>query len=1025
MVRKNSQHNLFYTFVCLCVCGCLQTVSAAESVLLQAVKGDGAQVETHRLTGKVNYIGAPAGKPLSITSNAQGAALLQAAPAVALQRYAPLFGFDNPSQTLTQTKQQVTDKQHSITRYQQSYHGVPVIGGEVVVNLDAKGQMLSMNGEASPNLAINTEATITATNALYQAREAVARWYQLDPRDLSVSTPQLSIYDSRLITPGATPVRLVWKMEVMAGQPVTVREYVLLDAHNGDIRLHFNQIETARNRLTYTANNTASLPGSLVCNESQPNCSNGADKDADAAHKFAGDTYDFYNSEHGRDGIDNAGGTIISTVDWTNSSTGQACANAFWNSTQMVYCDTFSLADDVVGHELTHGVTEHESGLLYYYESGAINESFSDVWGEFVDLTNSSGSDAPADRWLMGEDLPGIGAIRDMQNPPAKGDPDRMRSTLYSTSGSDSGGVHTNSGVNNKAVYLMTDGDTFNGKTISPLGISKVAAVYYEAQAHLLTTGSNYLDLYHALDQACQNLIGSKGIVAADCQQVKNATEAVEMNLEPQPGFVPQTTQCPGGQKVQTSLFSDDLESGTGKWGFASLSGTTAWSSRTNYATSKTTSLFARDPATLANYTSTMKNSVAVPSGTKTYLYFRHAFGFETNVNIYNDGGKIEYSINGGATWLDASSLFDDGRGYNGSLATGTTNPDAGNPAFVNVSHGYVSSRYDLSSLAGQNVRVRFRMTSNNSLAGPLGWYIDDISIHSCVAVLADAGSDKTANSGELVSLDGSNSFGNITSYSWTQTGGSSVTLSGANTAKPSFTTPATPGQFTFELTVTIGSDSAKDTVVITTQTLQANAGADQTVNPGTTVSLDGSSSGGVISSYSWTQTAGTTVTIINATTVTPSFISPASDSLTFQLTVSSAAGNSASDSIVITLNAVTADAGPDQVVNIGSSVNLDATNSSGNINSYNWTQTSGTTVTLNDATGATPNFAAPNLTTNLEFELTVEASSGATSKDTVIVTVKAPTPIDNGGISALNPFIVLTGLLLVLWSGYRGRCRN
>ena len=96
----------------------------------------------------------------------------------------------------------------------------------------------------------------------------------------------------------------------------------------------------------------------------------------------------------------------------------------------MVYGDGFAAADDVVGHELTHGVTDFSSQLFYFYQSGAMNESFSDIWGEFVDLTNGAGNDSPGVRWLMGEDIPVGGAIRDMQNPPAFGDPDRILSPI-------------------------------------------------------------------------------------------------------------------------------------------------------------------------------------------------------------------------------------------------------------------------------------------------------------------------------------------------------------------------------------------------------------------------------------------------------------------------------------------------------------------------------------------------------------------------------------------------------------------
>ena len=120
---------------------------------------------------------------------------------------------------------------------------------------------------------------------------------------------------------------------------------------------------------------------------------------------------------------------LVSTIDFCPDRTSNCpYENAFWDGAQMVYGDGFATADDVVGHELTHGVTEFSSHLFYYQQSGAINESMSDVFGEYIDLVNGAGTDTPAVRWLMGEDIPGFGAIRDMENPPAFGDPDRMLS---------------------------------------------------------------------------------------------------------------------------------------------------------------------------------------------------------------------------------------------------------------------------------------------------------------------------------------------------------------------------------------------------------------------------------------------------------------------------------------------------------------------------------------------------------------------------------------------------------------------
>src|SRR5690606_31134874 len=119
----------------------------------------------------------------------------------------------------------------------------------------------------------------------------------------------------------------------------------------------------------------------------------------------------------------------------------------------------------------------------------------------------------------------------------------------------------------------MTDGGTFNGQTVSGLGINKVARIYYEVQTRLLTSGADYADLHQALYQACFNLVGTHGITSADCQQVRKATLAVEMNLQPISDFNTEAPVCAPGQAV-TSIFYDNMESVIGNWSYGALTGT-------------------------------------------------------------------------------------------------------------------------------------------------------------------------------------------------------------------------------------------------------------------------------------------------------------------------------------------------------------------------------------------------------------------------------------------------------------------
>ncbi|HCS40479.1 MAG TPA: hypothetical protein DIW44_12960 [Anaerolineaceae bacterium] len=595
------------------------------------------------------------------------------------------------------------------------------------------------------------------------------------PTETPVVTETPIATDTPTVTPTATAT------ETLMALPAT-----LPNAINGVTIAVYNM-----NHLT--EDDGATLPGTFVCNDTTPNCTSGVDTDADHALSYAIDTYNFFYNQHGRNSLNNAGLNINLSVHYDNNY-----ANAFWNGTQAVFGDNFT-PDDIVGHELTHGVTQYTSNLYYYYQSGAINESFSDIWGEFVDQTNGKGTDTPAVKWLMGEDY---GAFRSMSNPPLYGDPDKMTSSWYQFGDLgdldyyDNGGVHTNSGINNKAAYLMTDGDTFNGYSITGLGITKVAAIYYEVQTHLLTSGSNYNDLYYALHQACVNINGgSAGVTLQDCAEVQKALDAVEMNEDPLGTFMPQAEICPANTQP-SNLFFDDFETSNAKWNLSDYStGSSVWGRVLGYSASGSYSLYAPNYSGTADTRASFANSVAVPSSGTTYLYFNHAFGFEygasmDGINRTWDGAVLEYRIDSGA-WQDASTLYDSGQNYNGSVyaPVGGTNPLAGQTAFVRDSHGYISSRFNLSTTAikGHNVNFRWRIGTDASV-GDLGWLLDDVSIYQCQ-------SDIT---GSLIFADGFS-----TSYVYADSTSGNVTRDAANSLLNFTSSQATPLHYSIPIHAT------------------------------------------------------------------------------------------------------------------------------------------------------------------------------------------------------------------------------
>ncbi|MBK9710177.1 MAG: M4 family metallopeptidase [Kouleothrix sp.] len=222
-------------------------------------------------------------------------------------------------------------------------------------------------------------------------------------------------------------------------------------------------VEGQQQRTIYDAHNTQSLPGDVVRAEgAQPT----GDAAVDEAYDGLGATFDFYWDAYERSSIDDDGLPLNATVHF-----GTNYDNAFWNGEQMVFGDgdgqlfnRFTIALDVIGHELTHGVTEDEARLTYFFQPGALNESISDVFGSLVKQFKLNQTADQAD-WLIGAGLLTAGvqgvALRSMKAPgtayddPVLGkDPQPADMSGFVHTFEDNGGVHINSGIPNHAFYL-------------------------------------------------------------------------------------------------------------------------------------------------------------------------------------------------------------------------------------------------------------------------------------------------------------------------------------------------------------------------------------------------------------------------------------------------------------------------------------------------------------------------------------------------------------------------------------------
>ena len=252
-----------------------------------------------------------------------------------------------------------------------------------------------------------------------------------------------------------------------------------------------------------------------------------------SAHANAEDVSIFLRNVLKRNNIDNKGGVMrssINCVDVSDSPDGKEWVNAFWNGEQMVYGQrhdgvgflSMAVDLDVVGHEMFHGVTDMTSRLEYVFQSGALNESYSDIFG--VIIANQPAPDPRTWKWQIGAGLQANGdPFRDMSNPPLQGQPEHMRDfvTLPNTRAGDHGGVHTNSGIHNKAAFNILTAVKGGALVFKP---DEVAAFFYLAVTLQLSRTSQFTDSRQAVLDSARTLF--RNLAPADLAEKISAIEA-------------------------------------------------------------------------------------------------------------------------------------------------------------------------------------------------------------------------------------------------------------------------------------------------------------------------------------------------------------------------------------------------------------------------------------------------------------------------------------------------------------------
>jgi pimeloyl-ACP methyl ester carboxylesterase len=404
----------------------------------------------------------------------------------------------------------------------------------------------------------------------------------------------------------------------------------------------------------------------------------------------------------------------------------------------------------------------------------------------------------------------------------------------------------------------------------------------------------------------------------------------------------------------------------------------------------------------------------AVNPGTATILALGPDFSTQDSITVQFAPENITPVANAGQnfTALVNTTVALDGRG--------SVDPD-GSPGAV--------LSYDWQQIDGRPVALSGRTTVSPSFTPTeTGLYTFSLIVRDAqsestpatvrvrvvernLAPVASAGPDQTAEAGDLVTLDGRSSsdpdgaLGDVLGFQWQQSGGPAVQLSNPAAPQPSFT-PAATGLYTFTLTVSDTlSLSPPDSVVVTVVPRniapQADAGADQTVELGDQVTLDGSASAdldgspGEVLTYSWQQTGGPAVTLSDPRAVRPTFTPSGTGAYSFTLQVRDRSRTSAPDVVTVTVVernlAPLADVGPDQQVAVGAVVTLDGSRSRdpdmkpGEVLTYSWQQTGGPPVALSDAGSARPTFV-PRAAGVYTFSLTVRDQRSASSPATVTV---------------------------------------
>lgn len=896
---------------------------------LRAATGGAVRFSDHKATGAARFVRVERGSRARLGKGAAPTAQAKAAASAAFFRdYGAAMGIDDP--TALRLESTTTDRLGETHLTWKQFHGaVPVLGGVVKTHFDAAQTLKAVTGTVIPDVTVNEKPVWSEGDVapIALADVVAARGAR---EGLGIGTTKLWVFREGLAMGVPGPNHLAWEVEVTDG--AGVRDLVYVDAHSGKVIERIQGIQDDLYRRAYDGKNLPNVPVNYpegaywLEGQKFPTVSTEANNMIISSFE----TYGFFANAFGRDAFDGKGAKMDAIFD-----RGYDCPNASWNGTFISFCPGLTV-DDVTAHEWGHAYTQYTHALVYQWQPGALNEAYSDIWGETVDRINGRGTDAPnpnrtaaacstfsppvgrlvvnspdgiagtyfaqsaifgpkltetgitgdvvaaldpADgagastldacspltnasavagkialvnrgscnftvkvynaqvagavavvvennvptglpgmgggddritipsvgvqqatgeairtalgagavnatlravpgtdasvRWLLGEDSSAsglTGALRDMWNPTCYSNPGKVSDTAYyECSTNDAGGVHTNSGVVNHAYALAVDGGTYNGQTISGIGFTKAAHIWFRAQDFYQVFDTDFADHADALEASCADLVGAalpaltggasgEAITAADCTELSKAIAAVELRRPPactfptllNPGLPPlcSATTTTGGATTFAQFHFDSGTDGFVVDGVPAPSSGRAWTWMDGLPSGRAGHAFFAPDYDVENACVAGPDQTAVMTLTSPEIVFppetkfaRATFWQWVATEPRWDGGNLSVSVNGGAWQVVPPSAFTF-NGYTANLfgaADGSTNPIGGQPAWTGNDQGTVNggswgrTHVNLAGFAKANDRVRLRWTfGSDYCAGRTGWFVDDVDVFSC-----------------------------------------------------------------------------------------------------------------------------------------------------------------------------------------------------------------------------------------------------------------------------------------------------